>query len=70
MDLTKKSEEESSFFISAMFWEMKRAVSRLWERIPVTKSVRVFSNMAEYYYYDDDDMSCTVQYYLAEMVWL
>ena len=44
--LVKRSGDRSSVLISAIFWEMKRAVSRLWPRMPVTRSVRVFSNMA------------------------
>ena len=37
----------NSFLISAIFCDMKSAVSRLCERIPVTRSVKVFSNIVQ-----------------------
>lgn len=45
LDLTNRSGDLSSVLHSAMALEMKRVVSRLWERMPVTRSLSVFSNM-------------------------
>ena len=38
------NETHSSFLISAIDLEMNRPVSRLWERMPLTRSFNVFSN--------------------------
>lgn len=51
--LMKRSDDFNSVLHSDMALEMKRVVSRLWERMPVTRSLSVFSNMVVYYIWVD-----------------